>query len=213
MTEKNIEKAKNEMENEISALKSQYEIAQTKKEKKMLMSTIKKYLSEYNDKFANYESINNFDILETCHIHDQAPYVPRSLEPVAYIYYFWNITHKNFKIIPLYSIPPLYELPTTHESFYLDLPAIITNDKPIYFITSKYPISFTIKEHKDFRKAMLFFQLNSATADVNKALYNSSTFLQILGQKPKIWKKVGYISMFVLISNLFQYIYWINILP
>jgi hypothetical protein len=87
----------------------------------------------------------------------------------------------NFKIIGLHSINALFEFVNVKQTFYLIKPAMITNDKPIYFCVDKIPYSLSFEIKDDMVKLTNNFITDGTTSDIFYFMEKNKNYIRIYG--------------------------------
>jgi hypothetical protein len=119
--------------------------------------------------------------VESNDVNAQDLLVDTSENYLGFIYFFWSADTMNFKIIGLHSINPLFEFTNVKQTFYLIKPAMITCDKPIYFVFDKIPYSIDFNIKDDMIILTNEFIQKGQTSDIFYFMEKNKTFIRVYG--------------------------------
>jgi hypothetical protein len=119
--------------------------------------------------------------VESNDVNAQDLLVDTSENYLGFVYFFWSADTMNFKIIGLHSINPLFEFTNVKQTFYLIKPAMITCDKPIYFVFDKIPYSIDFNIKDDMIVLTNEFIKNGQTSDIFYFMEKNKTFIRVYG--------------------------------
>jgi hypothetical protein len=178
-------------------------------EKKKVQNQITKLLEAKMD---NSNSTMNTNIIAN-DISAQDKLLNTSENYIGFVYFFWSVDTMNFKIIGLHSINPLFEFVNVKQTFYLIKPAMITNDKPIYFCFDKIPYSIYFNIKDDMITLSKEFIENGTTSDIFYYMEKNKNYIRVYGFNKipmRIWIMVlliiGFIMMleFLVLSTILR---------
>lgn len=124
---------------------------------------------------------------------------------IAYIFFFWNIKHMNFRIIGLTEITPLFELRETREMYYLHIPTMSNKGIPIFWLTKGVSLSIELDISNQMDSLITEFKVKGYSPDVIRAMLDSPQFIRIYGKQTISAKFVIMVILLMIIEGFVLY--------